>query len=77
MTSIKGINAPQAIAEPEATTALSLRKCRRLLTRPIDIGFARVTVLILLLYISAFKSLGATITGAVSRQVRRFTSRHA
>jgi putative tricarboxylic transport membrane protein len=46
-------------------------------TRPISIGFASVTILILLLYIPAFKSLVGTITGTVSRQVRRFTSRHA
>jgi putative tricarboxylic transport membrane protein len=46
-------------------------------TRPISIGFATVTILILLLYIPAFKSLVATITGSVSRQVRRLTSRHA
>jgi hypothetical protein len=36
-----------------------------------------VTILILLLYIPAFKSLVATITGAVSKQVRRLTSRPA
>jgi putative tricarboxylic transport membrane protein len=46
-------------------------------TRPISIGFATVTILILLLYIPAFKSLVATITGTVSRQVRRLTSRPA
>jgi putative tricarboxylic transport membrane protein len=46
-------------------------------TRPISIGFASVTILILLLYIPAFKSLVATITGAVSKQVRRLTSRPA
>jgi len=46
-------------------------------TRPISIGFATVTILILLLYIPAFKSLVATVTGAVSKQVRRLTSRHA
>jgi putative tricarboxylic transport membrane protein len=46
-------------------------------TRPISIGFATVTILILLLYIPAFKSLLTTVTGAVSRQVRRLTSRHA
>jgi putative tricarboxylic transport membrane protein len=46
-------------------------------TRPISIGFASVTILILLLYIPAFKSVVATITGTVSGQVRRFTSRHA
>jgi putative tricarboxylic transport membrane protein len=46
-------------------------------TRPISIGFATVTILILLLYIPAFKSLVTTITGTVSRQLRRFTSRHA
>jgi putative tricarboxylic transport membrane protein len=46
-------------------------------TRPISIGFASVTILILLLYIPAFKSLVAAITGAVSRQVRRLTSRPA
>jgi putative tricarboxylic transport membrane protein len=46
-------------------------------TRPISIGFASVTILILLLYIPAFKSLVAAITGAVSKQVRRLTSRPA
>ena len=46
-------------------------------TRPISIGFATVTILILLLYIPAFKSLVTTITGAVSRQFQRFTSRAA
>jgi putative tricarboxylic transport membrane protein len=46
-------------------------------TRPISIGFATVTILILLLYIPAFKSLVATVTGAVGKQVRRLTSRHA
>jgi putative tricarboxylic transport membrane protein len=46
-------------------------------TRPISIGFATVTILILLLYIPAFKSLVGSITGAVSKQVQRFTSRHA
>jgi putative tricarboxylic transport membrane protein len=46
-------------------------------TRPISIGFATVTILILLLYIPAFKSLVATITGSLSRHVRRLTSRHA
>jgi putative tricarboxylic transport membrane protein len=44
-------------------------------TRPISIGFATVTILILLLYIPAFKSLLATVTGAVSRQMRRLMSR--
>ena len=46
-------------------------------TRPISIGFASVTILILLLYIPAFKSVVATITGTVSGQVRRLTSREA
>jgi putative tricarboxylic transport membrane protein len=46
-------------------------------TRPISIGFATVTILILLLYIPAFKALVATITGTVGRQVRRLTSRQA
>jgi putative tricarboxylic transport membrane protein len=46
-------------------------------TRPISIAFATVTILILLLYIPAFKSLVATVTGAVGKQVRRLTSRHA
>jgi hypothetical protein len=36
-----------------------------------------VTILILLLYIPAFKSLVTTITGAVSRQFQRLTSRAA
>src|SRR5213078_1812577 len=40
-------------------------------TRPISIGFATVTILILLLYIPAFKSLVAGITGAVGRPFRR------
>lgn len=42
-------------------------------TRPISIGFASVTILILLLYIPAFKSLVATI----SRQIQRLASRQA
>jgi putative tricarboxylic transport membrane protein len=46
-------------------------------TRPISIGFATVTILILLLYIPAFKSLLTIVTAAVSKQVRRLTSRHA
>ena len=46
-------------------------------TRPISICFATVTILILLLYIPAFKSLIATITAAASRQIQRLTSRHA
>ena len=46
-------------------------------TRPISIGFATVTILILLLYIPAFKSLVTAVTGAISKQVRRLTSRHA
>jgi putative tricarboxylic transport membrane protein len=46
-------------------------------TRPISIGFATVTILILLLYIPAFKSLVATITGAVGKQLRRLTARQA
>src|SRR6266851_2371007 len=46
-------------------------------TRPISIGFATVTILILLMYIPAFKSLVATITGRLGRQVRRLTSRQA
>jgi putative tricarboxylic transport membrane protein len=46
-------------------------------TRPISIGFASVTILILLLYIPAFKALVGAITGAVSRQLRRLTSRPA
>jgi TctA family transporter len=46
-------------------------------TRPISIGFATVTILLLLLYIPAFKSLVATITGTVSRQMRRLVSRQA
>jgi putative tricarboxylic transport membrane protein len=46
-------------------------------TRPISIGFATVTILILLLYIPAFKSLITSITGTISRQVQRFASRHA
>jgi putative tricarboxylic transport membrane protein len=46
-------------------------------TRPISIGFATVTILILLLYIPAFKTLVATITGSVSTWIGRLTSRHA
>ena len=46
-------------------------------TRPISIAFATVTILILLLYIPAFKSLVSTITGGIGRQLRRLTSRHA
>jgi putative tricarboxylic transport membrane protein len=46
-------------------------------TRPISIGFATVTILILLLYIPAFKSLVGTVTGTVSKQLRRLTSRPA
>lgn len=42
-------------------------------TRPISIGFASVTILILLLYIPAFKSLVA----AISRQIQRLASRQA
>src|SRR5450432_3968534 len=37
-------------------------------TRPISIGFATVTIFILLLYISAFKSLVGAVTGTVSGQ---------
>ena len=46
-------------------------------TRPISMGFATVTILILLLYIPAFKALVGTVTGTVSRQLRRLTSRPA
>jgi putative tricarboxylic transport membrane protein len=46
-------------------------------TRPISIAFATVTILILLLYIPAFKSLVSTITGGIGRQLRRLASRHA
>jgi putative tricarboxylic transport membrane protein len=46
-------------------------------TRPISIGFATVTILILLLYIPAFKSLVTTVTATVTRQIQRLTSRHA
>jgi len=46
-------------------------------TRPISIGFATVTILILLLYIPAFKSLLSTITGTVSEQIQRLVSRQA
>jgi putative tricarboxylic transport membrane protein len=46
-------------------------------TRPISIAFATVTILILLLYIPAFKSLVSTITGVIGKQLRRLTSRHA
>jgi putative tricarboxylic transport membrane protein len=46
-------------------------------TRPISIGFAAVTILILLLYIPAFKALVSSITGAISRQIHRLASRQA
>jgi putative tricarboxylic transport membrane protein len=46
-------------------------------TRPISIGFATVTILILLMYIPAFKSLVTTITGTISRQIQRLSSRQA
>jgi putative tricarboxylic transport membrane protein len=46
-------------------------------TRPISVGFATVTILILLLYIPAFKSLISAITGALGRQLGRITSWHA
>jgi putative tricarboxylic transport membrane protein len=46
-------------------------------TRPISIGFATVTILILLMYIPAFKSLVAAITGTISRQIQRLASRQA
>ena len=46
-------------------------------TRPISIAFATVTILILLLYIPAFKSLISTITGGIGKQLRRLTSRQA
>ena len=46
-------------------------------TRPISIGFATVTIFILLLYIPAFKSLIGAVTGAVSTQMRRLISRQA
>jgi putative tricarboxylic transport membrane protein len=42
-------------------------------TRPISMGFAAVTILILLLYIPAFKSL----VGTVSKHMRRLVSRQA
>jgi putative tricarboxylic transport membrane protein len=43
-------------------------------TRPISIGFATVTILILLLYIPAFKSLIGIVTGTVSRHIQRLAS---
>jgi TctA family transporter len=46
-------------------------------TRPISIGFATVTILILLLYIPAFKSLISGVTAALGRQIGRITSRFA
>src|ERR1700730_11774002 len=46
-------------------------------TRPISVGFATVTILILLLYIPAFKSLITAVTGGISRQIQRLTSGHA
>lgn len=44
-------------------------------TRPISIGFATVTILILLMYIPVFKSMVTTITGTISRQIQRLASR--
>jgi putative tricarboxylic transport membrane protein len=44
-------------------------------TRPISLGFATVTILILLLYVPAFKSLMTVITGGITRQIQRLTSR--
>ena len=46
-------------------------------TRPISIAFATVTILILLLYIPAFKSLVGNITGAIGSQIKRLTCRQA
>src|SRR3954467_7823039 len=46
-------------------------------TRPISLGFAIVTTLILLLYIPAFKALVNSITGAIGKQIRRLASRQA
>jgi TctA family transporter len=46
-------------------------------TRPISIGFATVTILILLLYIPAFKSLISVVTATLGRQIARITSRFA
>jgi putative tricarboxylic transport membrane protein len=46
-------------------------------TRPISLGFATVTILILLLYVPAFKALVGSITGSVRTQIRRLTSRQA
>jgi TctA family transporter len=46
-------------------------------TRPISIGFATVTIFLLLLYIPAFKALVGAVTGGVSKQLRRITSRTA
>src|SRR3954466_2066909 len=46
-------------------------------TRPISIGFATVTILILLLYIPAFKSLVSALAAALGRQIGRITSRFA
>jgi putative tricarboxylic transport membrane protein len=43
-------------------------------TRPISIGFATVTILILLLYIPAFKSLISALSAALGRQIGRITS---
>jgi putative tricarboxylic transport membrane protein len=44
-------------------------------TRPISLGFATVTILILLLYVPAFKSLMTALTGGISKQIQRLTSR--
>src|SRR5580698_7263090 len=46
-------------------------------TRPISIGFATVTIFLLLLYIPAFKSLVAALTSTINRQFRRLISRPA
>jgi TctA family transporter len=43
-------------------------------TRPISIGFATVTILLLLLYIPAFKSLIGAVSGSISRQIRRLNA---
>src|ERR1700692_587854 len=46
-------------------------------TRPISIAFATVTIITMLLYLPAFKSLLSTITGTVSKQIQRLVSRQA
>src|SRR4051794_19843070 len=46
-------------------------------TRPICAVFATVTIFTMLMYIPAFKALVTTITGTISRQIQRLSSRQA